>query len=127
MNYPVPWQGGCWHLRDAMDYMTTGSKAVLDVAAKLKEDYLYNIYHMGQRQIARGEAAQDGPFAYAIDPSEQHDPGSAVHLVRTLRQGGVEVRKAEKEFQRRKNELQRRHLRHCPPSLPPHRGRFDGT
>ena len=127
MNYPVPWQGGCWHLRDAMEYMLTGSKAVLDVASKLKEDYLFNIYHMGQRQIARGEAAQDGPFAYAIDPSEQHDPGSALDLVRTLRQGGVEIRKAETEFQCGQRKLQRRNFCHRAASLPSLRGRSDGT
>jgi hypothetical protein len=98
MMYPVPWKGGCWHLSDAMEYMTIASKAVLDAAAKLKEDYLYNIYYMGKRQIARGEAAEGGPFAYVIDPSAQHDPGSAIEMLRTFRQGGVEIRRADGPF-----------------------------
>jgi hypothetical protein len=97
-RYPIPWRGGCWHLRDAVDYMTTGCRAVLDAASRLKDDYLYNIYLMGKRQIARGEAAQGGPFAYVVDPAEQHDPGSAVELLRTLRQGGIEVRRAAAAF-----------------------------
>lgn len=98
VHYPIPWRGGCWHLSDAMDYMTTGCKAVLDAAAKLKEDYLLNIYLMGSRQIARGEAAEGGPFAYLIDVEDQHDPGTAVELLQTLRRGGVEIRRAEAAF-----------------------------
>ena len=81
-----------------MDYMMTGSKAVLDAAAKLKEDYLYNVYHMGNRQITRAEQADGSPYAYVIDPAEQHDPGAAVQLLRTLRRGGVEIRRAERAF-----------------------------
>jgi hypothetical protein len=97
-HYPVPWEGGCWHLRDAMDYMMTGSRAVLSLASQLKEEYLYDIYHMGSRQIARGEAAEGGPFAYLIDPSEQHDPGAAVELLQIFRRAGIEIRRAETSF-----------------------------
>jgi hypothetical protein len=85
-NYSNPWLGGCWHLR------------VLDLAAKLKEDYLYNIYRMGTRQIARGERAEGGPFAYVIDLKAQHDPGTAVELLQIFRQGGVEIRRADRPF-----------------------------
>ena len=33
-SYPSPWLGGTVHLADAVDYMLTGSLAVLQVAAK---------------------------------------------------------------------------------------------
>jgi hypothetical protein len=98
MNYPVPWEGGWWRIGDAVEYVMTGSRAVLDVAAQLKQDYLYNIYHMGKRQIARGMAAEGGPFAYVIDPAQQHDPGAAVELVQVFLQGGVRVHRAERSF-----------------------------
>lgn len=98
VHYPIPWQGGCWRLQDAIEYMTTGCKAVLDAAARLKESYLVNIHHMGRRQIERGETAEGGPFAHVVDLKQQHDPGSAVELLRTLRQGGVEIRRAEAAF-----------------------------
>lgn len=98
VNYPVPWLGGCWHLRDAVDYMTTGCRAVLDAAARLKDDYLFDIYRMGRHQIARGQAGEGGPFAYVVDPAEQHDPGSAVELLQVLRQGGIEIRRASAAF-----------------------------
>ena len=98
MQYPVPWEGGWWRIGDAVEYVMTGSKAVLDVAAQLKQNYLYNIYHMGKRQIARGLAAEGGPFAYVIDPTQQHDPGAAVELMQVFHQGGVRIHRAEQNF-----------------------------
>jgi hypothetical protein len=82
-----------------MDYMLTASRAVMDIGAKLKEDYLFGIYRMGRRQIARGERAEGGPFAYVIDPEAQHDVGTAVELLRILRIGGIEIRRAEQPLE----------------------------
>lgn len=73
VNYTRPWLGGCWPFRKPVEYMITASRATLDLAAKLKEDFLYNIWRMGTRQIAKGERAEGGPFAYVIDPAAQHD------------------------------------------------------
>ena len=98
MKYPVPWQGGCWHIRDAMDYMMTGSKAVLDLASRMGDQFLYDSWFVGRRQIEKGEAAVDGPFAWVVDPADQHDPGAAIRLLRVLRHGGVEIRRADSSF-----------------------------
>ncbi|MGI9629191.1 MAG: M14 family zinc carboxypeptidase [Longimicrobiales bacterium] len=97
-NYPNPWLGGCWHMRDAMDYMMTASLAVADIAAELKEDYLFNLYWMGKRQIQRGEAAEGGPFSYVIDLAAQHDPTAAVELLQIFRLAGITVVRADAEF-----------------------------
>ena len=97
-DYTNPWLGGCWHMRDAMDYMITASKAVMTNAAQLKTDYLFNIYWMGKRQIARGEHAEGGPFAYVINLSAQHDASAAVELLHIFRQAGIEIRQADASF-----------------------------
>ena len=94
-NYTNPWLGGCWPLRSAVDYMLTASRAVLNFGAVLKEDFLFNIWRMGTRQIARGEKAVGGPFAYLIDLAAQHDPTATVEFLRTFRRGGVEIRQAD--------------------------------
>ena len=67
-------------MRDAMDYMMTAAIAVADMGAKLKDEYLFNIYWMGKRSIEKGERAEGGPFAYVIDPEASHDPGAAIEL-----------------------------------------------
>lgn len=94
--YPNPWRGGWSRLGDAVDYMLTGSMAVLDIAARLKEDWLYNIYKMGRDAIALGEAG--GPFAYVVPP-EQWDLGEAAELVNVLQRGGIEVHRAPAAFE----------------------------
>ncbi|MDR1406560.1 MAG: hypothetical protein LBJ23_00765 [Tannerella sp.] len=43
-----------WHLRQSIDYILTGQRAILDLAAKLREDFLYRIYRMGRNSIERG-------------------------------------------------------------------------
>jgi len=97
-SYPDPWLGGCWHLRDPMEYMMTATRAVTDLAARYREDYLANIYLMGRRQIERGERAQGGPFAYVINLDAQHDPGAAAELLRTFHKGGIEIHRADRSL-----------------------------
>lgn len=93
--YPDPWQGGKSHFRDAVEYMLTGSMAVLDLAAERKSQFLHNIYSMGRDGIEEGD--EGDPFAYII-PQEQWDSGEAVELVNILKQGGVEIHRTDKSF-----------------------------
>jgi hypothetical protein len=97
-NYTNPWRGGCWPLRSAVDYMLTASRAVLNFGATLKEDFLFNIWRMGARQIARGEKAVGGPYAYVIDLAAQHDATATVEFLRTFRKAGIEIRRADAPF-----------------------------
>ncbi len=93
--YPDPWKGGESHFRDAVEYMLTGSMAVLDMAAERKSQFLYNIYSMGRDGIKAGDSGD--PYAYIIPP-EQWDEGEAIELVNTLKQGGVEIHRAQRSF-----------------------------
>lgn len=86
--YASPWRGGWWHLRDAVDYMLTASISVLDVAAKYREDILYNRYQAGRDVIA--EHTEHPPYAYFIR-QDQRDPVAPVELLRRLAFNGVEV------------------------------------
>jgi Zinc carboxypeptidase len=94
-NYPNPWMGGTVRLADAVDYMLTGSLAVLQVAAKYREQFLLGIYQIGARQVEKGAA--EAPVAYIISP-EQHDPPAAALFVETLMRGAVEVHRADGPF-----------------------------
>jgi len=97
-NYNNPWLGGCWHIRDAMDYMMTAAKAVAATGATLKNEYLFNHYWMGRRQIERGMAAEGGPFAYVLDPNASHDPSSVVEFMDLMSQSGIEFVRAGEGF-----------------------------
>ena len=94
--YSSPWRGGWWRLRDATNYMLAASMAVLDTAAKSREELLYNRYQAGRDVIKRFEA--DPPYAYVI-PENQHDLPTAAVLVEKLLINGIEVHQATRDFQ----------------------------
>jgi hypothetical protein len=52
LAYPITPQ--VWHLRQSIDYSVTANRAVIDVASKHREDFLYNIYQMGRNAIRKG-------------------------------------------------------------------------
>ncbi|MEO6222941.1 MAG: M14 metallopeptidase family protein, partial [Vicinamibacterales bacterium] len=43
-----------WHFRQSVDYSLTANYAILDLASRYRETYLYNIYQMGRDNIRRG-------------------------------------------------------------------------
>jgi hypothetical protein len=43
-----------WPFRNSIDYSVTANYAVLDVASRHREQFLYNIYQMGRNSITRG-------------------------------------------------------------------------
>jgi hypothetical protein len=86
--YNSPWTGGWWRLGDAVEYMRIASLAVLDYAAKYREDLLYNRYQSGRDAVERYRAGP--PYAYLV-PREQRDPVAAVEMLRRLAYNGIEV------------------------------------
>ncbi len=92
-DYPSPYTGGDWHLRDTCDYMVTASMAVLDIGARRRQEWLYDIYRMARDAIAAGAGE-----AYIVS-AEQWDPGTAVKMINVLRRGGVEVERARAPFE----------------------------
>jgi len=94
-NYPQPWLGGTWRLRDIVDYELAATYALLDACANGRVRLLENYYRMGRQAIEAGKKGD--PFAYVFPPA-QHDPATLVKLLRTLQLGGVEVHRAEQAF-----------------------------
>jgi zinc carboxypeptidase len=92
---PSPWPGGTWTFRDQVDYMISGSMAVLRLGAEYREDWLYNRYQMARDQIALGKKGD--PYAYVI-PRDQHDWRTAFRLAEILSRGDVEVHRARAKF-----------------------------
>jgi hypothetical protein len=53
-DLPFPIQPQPWHFRQSVEYSITANRAVLDVASRNKEHFLYNIYKMGKDSIEAG-------------------------------------------------------------------------
>jgi hypothetical protein len=88
--YASPWEGGWWRLRDAVDYMLTASVSVLDVAAKYKDDLLFNRYQAARDVTA--EYRTEPPFAFFV-PEDQRDPVAAVEMLRRLAFNDIDVKR----------------------------------
>jgi len=52
LHFPIAPQE--WHFKQSIDYSITANWAVLDIASRNKENFLYNIYQMGKNSIERG-------------------------------------------------------------------------
>jgi hypothetical protein len=53
-DFPYPVAPQKWRFRQSIDYSITANRAVLDLASKHREDFLFNIYRMGKNSIERG-------------------------------------------------------------------------
>jgi hypothetical protein len=95
INFPNPWPGGTWRLRDIVDYNLAAVQGLLSAASRYRTELLSNFHAMGRRSIARGAA--EPPYAFAIPP-DQHDPAAANKLINLLADGGVEVQQASEPF-----------------------------
>jgi hypothetical protein len=51
---PFPVHPQKWHFRQTIEYLITADRAILDIASKRREDFLFNIYRMGKTSIDRG-------------------------------------------------------------------------
>ena len=94
-NFPNPWPGGRWTLRDIVDYERIAAEALVKLASQQREDYVRNFVRMGRRAVDRGRT--EAPYAFAI-PAGQADAGAVRRLVNVLRLGRVEVEEAIEPF-----------------------------
>ncbi|HEY3738704.1 MAG TPA: M14 metallopeptidase family protein, partial [Bryobacteraceae bacterium] len=53
-DWPLPIQPQEWHYRQSIEYEITNNRAMLDLASRYRETFLYNIYQMGRNSIKKG-------------------------------------------------------------------------
>jgi hypothetical protein len=77
-DLPNPIEPQVWHFRQSVDYAITADRAILDLAARNRETFLFNIYRMGKNSIARGSrdswTITPKRVALANEAYEQHQP-----------------------------------------------------
>jgi hypothetical protein len=94
-NFPNPWPGGWWRLRDIVDYELTAALAFVESAAVRKTELLLNSYRMNRDAIERGK--KDAPYAFVI-PAGGNDAWTTARLLDPLVAAGVEVQQAREAF-----------------------------
>jgi hypothetical protein len=66
-DLPFPIDPQTWRFRSSIDYEVTANYAVLDVASRYRETFLYNIWRMGRNSIERGSRDSWTPYPRRID------------------------------------------------------------
>jgi len=95
MQFPDPWPGGWWRLRDIVDYELTLSMSLIKTAYMHKEDLLFNFYKMCKDAIEIQKEGQ--PYAFVIT-KDQRDYPTTLRMLEILKLGGVEIHQAKNEF-----------------------------
>lgn len=94
-NFPDPWPGGWWRLRDIVDYEKISCMSLFTLGARYRELILVNAVRTARRAVERG--AEEPPFAWLVPPG-QRDPGTAAEMLRILMETGIEVHRADEAF-----------------------------
>ncbi len=96
-EYPRPWMGGHWTLRDIVDYEMIATMALLETAADRRETIMRQIYEVNRQTIEDGK--KSNPSAILVPVEHQQDAREAAHLVEKLQMGGVEIYRADSGFE----------------------------
>ncbi|MFC1608208.1 M14 metallopeptidase family protein [Candidatus Latescibacterota bacterium] len=94
-NFPDPWPGGWWRLRDIVEYEKICCMSLLTLASKYHTMFQSNTIQLARTAIERGKS--EPPFAWLVPPG-QHDPGTAVDMLQRLHATGIEVHQADESF-----------------------------
>ncbi len=95
-EYPRPWMGGRWTLRDIVDYELDATMALLETAADRRTTILENIY---QINLATMKGEKDWPSDIVVPIEGQQDAREAAHMVDRLQLGGVDIYRAADAFE----------------------------
>ncbi len=88
-NFPNPWPGGRWRLRDIMDYERIASDALLEACSDHRRDFLRGSLAMALDAIKAGK-----PEEFYRIRTDQRDPVTAARLAHLMRDHGVDVQVA---------------------------------
>ena len=94
-NFPDPWPGGWWRLRDIVEYEKSIAMSLFTLAARYHDMFQRNYIHFGEEAIALGE--NEPPFAWLVPP-DQRDPRSAYEMLERFRATAIEVHEAQEDF-----------------------------
>src|SRR5438874_2335023 len=85
-----------WSIRNNVNLQQSGLLLGMDFVATNHERFLRNFYLKSKRSVEK--ATTEGPAAWVI-PADDPRPGACAELVNTLEMQGVEVHRADRDFE----------------------------
>ncbi len=97
VNFPEPWPGGWWRLRDVVEYQKIANLALFTLGARYRDSFVRNHLWLSEKALRLGK--EEPPFAWLVPgPDRQRDPHAALHMLEILRLSGIEVHLATEPF-----------------------------
>ena len=94
-NFPEPWPGGWWRLRNIVDYELAAARSILDFVDAHRVTLKTNFYKMGLKAIEKGQ--NEPPRAFLI-PTQQRDLHTTLKMLDILQRGGIQIHQANADF-----------------------------
>jgi hypothetical protein len=94
-NFPEPWPGGWWRLRDIVEYEKIACMSLFTLTARYHDLIKSNTIKQARDAIEKGKT--EPPFAWLVPP-DQTDARTAVEMLSVLHATGIEVHQAQAEF-----------------------------
>lgn len=95
-QFPMPWPGGWWRIRDIIDYELGFGRSLIGSLSREPSLWLRNAVEAAQRTIA---APADGAPRAWIIPSDNRDPDAVRRFVDVLLATGVEINVSDKAIE----------------------------
>ncbi len=95
VNFPDPWEGGWWRIKDIIEYEMIAAEALSEIVAKNRRSFLENFLSSGLRSIQKGS---EGPvYGYLINNS-QLNRSSVISFLKRMKEGGVRIYRVKKDL-----------------------------
>jgi len=94
-NFPDPWDGGWWRLRDIVEYELDIAMSLFTLASRYHDRFQGNFIHMNEDAIQKGEV--EPPYAWLVPP-DQRDPRSVYEMLTRLDATAIEIHQAQGDF-----------------------------
>ncbi|MFC1551929.1 M14 metallopeptidase family protein [Candidatus Latescibacterota bacterium] len=94
-NFPEPWPGGWWRLRNIVEYEKHAIMSLLNLMTAYHDLFQSNTIMMAREAIEKG--TDEPPYAWLVPPS-QSDPATSASMLERLHATGIEVHRAVEDF-----------------------------
>ncbi|RJP37721.1 MAG: peptidase M14 [Phycisphaerales bacterium] len=95
VNFPDPWPGGWWRLRDIVEYELIACKSLFTLAARYRDHFVGNHLALSEKALSVGKS--EPPYAWLVPP-DQRDAASAARMLEILHASGIEIHRADEPF-----------------------------
>jgi hypothetical protein len=88
INFPLPWEGGWWHLGDIVKLEIESTLSTIKTSSILKNDILRYRNEVCKREVEKGKT--EPPYYYVV-PQQQVDQSELIALVELMKEHGIET------------------------------------